>query len=79
MTCCHPLVLRWERGDFLAAGLREGNVHATDGALAFVIPAVLWAKRLASGCAWTQASPRPSCSPLARALRPGDAPGRRRA
>lgn len=42
--CYHPLVLRWELGDFLAAQLREGNAHTADGALAFVIPAVLWAK-----------------------------------
>jgi len=45
--CYHPLVLRWEGGDFLAAQLRAGNVHTADGALAFVIPALLWAKRQA--------------------------------
>lgn len=45
--CYHPLVLRWERGDFLAASLREGNAHTADGALAFIIPSVLWAKGLA--------------------------------
>ena len=42
--CYHPLVLRWDRGDFLGAELREGNAHTADGALAFVIPALLWAK-----------------------------------
>ena len=42
--CYHPLVLRWELGDFLGVELREGNAHTADGALAFVIPAVLWAK-----------------------------------
>jgi hypothetical protein len=42
--CYHPLVLHWDQGDFLAAELREGNAHTADGALAFVIPAVLWAK-----------------------------------
>ncbi len=42
--CYHPLVLRWELGDFLAAELREGNAHTAHGALAFVIPAVLWAR-----------------------------------
>lgn len=47
MRCYHPLVLRWDQGDFLAAELREGNAHTADGALAFVIPAVLWAKRQA--------------------------------
>ncbi len=42
--CYHPLVLRWELGDFLAAELREGNAHTAQGALGFVVPAVLWAK-----------------------------------
>jgi hypothetical protein len=42
--CYHPLVLSWDRGDFLAAELREGNAHTADGALAFVIPALLWAR-----------------------------------
>jgi hypothetical protein len=44
LRCYHPLVLSWELGDFLAAELREGNAHTADGALAFVVPAVLWAK-----------------------------------
>jgi hypothetical protein len=43
-VCYHPLVLRWDQGDFLAAELRPGNVHTAEGALAFVMPAVLWAK-----------------------------------
>lgn len=47
IRCYHPLVLRWERGDFLAAALREGNAHTADGALAFIIPSVLWAKSVA--------------------------------
>jgi hypothetical protein len=38
--CYHPLLLRSDRGDFLAASLREGNVHTAEGALGFVLPAL---------------------------------------
>lgn len=41
--CYHPVVVRWDRGDYLAAELRPGNVHTADGALAFVWPIVEWA------------------------------------
>lgn len=45
--CYHPLVLHWDRGDFLAARLREGNAHTADGALEFALPAIRWARRRA--------------------------------
>jgi hypothetical protein len=38
MRCYHPLLVRSERGDFLGAKLRPGNVHTADGGLAFVLP-----------------------------------------
>lgn len=38
--CYHPLVLRTEEGFFLAARLREGNVHTAAGALDFALPVV---------------------------------------
>lgn len=38
--CYHPLVLRDERGFFLAARLREGKAYTADGALEFVLPMV---------------------------------------
>ena len=45
IRCFHPLVLRFSRGDFLAAQLRPGNVHTADGALAFALPALRSMKR----------------------------------
>lgn len=41
--CYHPVVVRWDRGDYLAAELRPGNAHTADGALAFVWPILEWA------------------------------------
>jgi len=38
MRCYHPLMVRSERGDYLGAKLRPGNVHTADGGLAFVLP-----------------------------------------
>jgi hypothetical protein len=50
MNCYHPLVVRSEWGDYLAAKLRTGNVHTADGGLAFVLPvlrrAQAWAERV---------------------------------
>lgn len=43
--CYHPLVLHWNRGDFLAARLRPGNAHTADGALDFALPAIRWARQ----------------------------------
>lgn len=45
--CYHPLVLHWERGDFLAARLRAGNAHTADGALDFALPTIRWARQRA--------------------------------
>lgn len=45
--CYHPLVLHWNRGDFLAARLRPGNAHTADGALDFALPTVRWARQRA--------------------------------
>lgn len=45
--CYHPLVLHWDRGDFLAARLREGNAHTADGALDFALPTIRWARQRA--------------------------------
>lgn len=45
--CYHPLVLHWDRGDFLAARLRPGNAHTADGALDFALPTVRWARQRA--------------------------------
>jgi hypothetical protein len=41
--CYHPVVVRWDRGDYLAAELRPGNAHTADGALGFVWPIIEWA------------------------------------
>jgi hypothetical protein len=38
MRCYHPLLVRSEQGDYLAAKLRPGNVHTADGGLEFVLP-----------------------------------------
>jgi hypothetical protein len=38
MRCYHPLLVRSEQGDYLAAKLRPGNVHTADGGLQFVLP-----------------------------------------
>jgi hypothetical protein len=50
MNCYHPLVVRSERGDYLGAKLRPGNVHTADGGLAFVLPilrrARTWAEQV---------------------------------
>ena len=45
--CYHPLLLRSEYGDMLAAGLRPGNAHTADGAFEFALPALRRAKRWA--------------------------------
>ncbi len=45
--CYHPLVLHWDRGDFLAARLRAGNTHTADGALDFARPGIRWARQRA--------------------------------
>lgn len=45
--CYHPLVLHWDRGDFLAARLRAGNAHTADGALEFALPTIRWARQRA--------------------------------
>jgi len=45
--CYHPLVLHWNRGDFLAARLRPGNAHTADGALDFARPGIRWARQRA--------------------------------
>lgn len=45
--CYHPLVLHWERGDFLAARLRPGNAHTADGAFDFALPTIRWARQRA--------------------------------
>ncbi|HEX6367852.1 MAG TPA: IS1380 family transposase [Longimicrobium sp.] len=50
MRCYHPLVMRSEEGDYLAAKLRPGNVHTADGGLQFALPilrqAQAWAERV---------------------------------
>lgn len=38
VRCFHPLVLRSAEGFYLAARLREGNVHTAEGALDFCLP-----------------------------------------
>lgn len=38
MRCYHPLILRSEHGDYLAAKLRPGNVHTAEGGLQFALP-----------------------------------------
>lgn len=38
MRCYHPLILRSEQGDYLAAKLRPGNVHTAEGGLHFALP-----------------------------------------
>jgi hypothetical protein len=38
MRCYHPLLVRSEQGDYLAAKLRPGNVHTADGGMQFVLP-----------------------------------------
>ncbi len=43
--CYHPLVLRWDRGDFLAARLRPGNAHTADGGHEFALPSIRWARQ----------------------------------
>ena len=45
--CYHPVVLHWDRGDFLAARLRPGNAHTADGALEFALPSIRWARQRA--------------------------------
>lgn len=47
MRCYHPVLVRWDRGDYLGAALRPGNAHTADGALIFVAPIVEWAQLLA--------------------------------
>ncbi|MEX2376859.1 MAG: IS1380 family transposase [Dehalococcoidia bacterium] len=42
--CYHPLLVRSDRGDYLGARLRSGNVHTADGGLDFVLPILRWAK-----------------------------------
>ncbi|MDQ3493241.1 MAG: IS1380 family transposase [Chloroflexota bacterium] len=49
MSCYHPVVVRSEWGDYLAAKLRPGNVHTADGGLAFVLPVLRRAQ------AWAEA------------------------
>lgn len=44
MRCYHPLVVRWDRGDFLGAALRPGNAHTAAGGLDFVLPMLRWAR-----------------------------------
>jgi hypothetical protein len=44
MRCYHPLVVSWDRGDYLGAQLRAGNVHTADGGLEFVMPILAWAQ-----------------------------------
>lgn len=50
MRCYHPVVARSERGDYLGAKLRPGNVHTADGGLVFVLPilrrALEWAEQV---------------------------------
>lgn len=38
VRCYHPILLRSECGDYLAARLRAGNAHTADGGLDFVLP-----------------------------------------
>jgi hypothetical protein len=40
VRCYHPLLLRESEGCFLAARLREGNVHTAEGALDFALPGI---------------------------------------
>ena len=44
MRCYHPLVVSWERGDYLGARLRPGNVHTAEGGQDFVLPILAWAR-----------------------------------
>ncbi len=50
MRCYHPVVARSDRGDYLGAKLRPGNVHTADGGLAFVLPilrrALEWSRQV---------------------------------
>jgi hypothetical protein len=50
MRCYHPLLVRSEEGDYLAAKLRPGNVHTADGGLQFVLPVLrrarTWAEQV---------------------------------
>ena len=50
MRCYHPVLARSERGEYLGAKLRPGNVHTADGGLAFVLPilrrARAWAEQV---------------------------------
>ena len=47
VRCYHPLVVSWDRGDYLGAKLRAGNVHTADGGQEFVTPILKWAKEQA--------------------------------
>lgn len=47
VRCYHPVVVRWDRGDYLGAALRSGTAYTADGALAFVEPIVEWAQLMA--------------------------------
>lgn len=38
VRCYHPLVLRSEKGGYLGAKLRPGNVHTADGGMQFALP-----------------------------------------
>ena len=40
VRCYHPLLLRESEGCFLAARLREGNVHTAEGAFDFALPGI---------------------------------------
>lgn len=42
VRCYHPLVVSWDRGDYLGACLRAGNVHTAEGGQAFVMPILEW-------------------------------------
>jgi hypothetical protein len=44
MRCYHPLIVSWDRGDYLGARLRPGNAHTADGGLEFVLPILEWAR-----------------------------------
>ena len=44
MRCYHPLVVSWDRGDYLGARLRPGNVHTAEGGQNFVLPILAWAR-----------------------------------
>ncbi|HYW06168.1 MAG TPA: IS1380 family transposase [Longimicrobium sp.] len=47
MRCYHPLILRSEQGDYLAAKLRPGNVHTAEGGLDFALPVLRRAREWA--------------------------------